>query len=148
MALFASEKDRKKIINKYTTVLQCNVCNAVYTELLNVGTWECRYHPGTYDYDKDEWTCCGEKLHNPSNYNDVGRYFTWNQSFSPVKAFTNGCTPCDHKSIVSKVPYEDVNVESIAQLIPFMKPEVDKRNYTLKEGTPYLLRKKPFIPLP
>ena len=144
--LFSSNPEVKKVIKKYTNVFECTRCNAIFTEISNVGCWQCKYHPGVLDHDKKEWSCCGEKPHLVSNYDHFARYATWKDKFSPVPLYSIGCTPCDHLSYESQVKYEDIEVENIAQLIPFMKPPLTSRNYTLKEGSPYLLRKKPFIP--
>ncbi len=145
-SLFSSNPEIKKVIKKYTAVLECSRCNKIYTEISNVGCWQCKYHPGVLDHDKKEWTCCGEKAHLVSNYNSFARYGIWKDKFSPVPMYSIGCTPCDHLSYDSPLPYKDVNVENIAQLIPFMHPELTERNYSLKDRKPFLLRKKPFIP--
>ena len=146
MTLYSSNGEVNKIIKKYTKVLECEKCKAIYTELHNVGTWKCTYHPGYYDEYEEKWTCCGEKKHLVSKYDDFARYCTWKDKFSPVPLFSQGCTPCDHKSSLSDIPYKDVEVENIAQLIPFMKPVLTDRNYTLLDGKPMLIRECPKIP--
>lgn len=144
--LYSSNSEVKKVIKKYVKVLECDVCKAIYTELNSVGCWQCKYHPGRFDKRTQQWTCCGEKKHLYSNYDHFARYATWKDKFSPVPLFSSGCTPCDHKSTLSEIPYEDIDVENIAQLIPFMKPVLTDRNFIYVDSKPTLQRKKPLIP--
>tara|TARA_B100000902_G_C27224629_1_gene871503 strand:+ start:849 stop:1304 length:456 start_codon:yes stop_codon:yes gene_type:complete len=139
MSLYDSDEKVNQVIEAFTELHQCTHCNAYFTELANVGTWGCRYHPGKYNYEKDEYECCGEKPMNHSNYNNFAAFATWKHKYTP-RLFSLGCKRCDHRSPASKVPYKDIKCEKIAQLIPFMKPPLEKRNISKRDTS--LVRKE------
>lgn len=139
MSLYDSDEKVNQVIKAYTELHQCDHCKAYFTELANVGTWGCKYHPGKYNYEKDEYECCGEKPMNISNYDNFAAYTTWKHKYTP-RLFSLGCKRCDHRSSTSKVLYADVKYENIAQLCPYMKPPLDKRN--ISKSTQSLVRKE------
>lgn len=51
----------------------CLVCKEKFTLQKSLGRWQCGYHPGVFDYDKNGKTiatCCGE----PANYGGCRRH--------------------------------------------------------------------------
>ena len=64
----------------FVEVRQCKYCKTYFRELDNLGTWECRYHPGSINYDSDIpfYTCCGQKIttHPSSESNRTSVYGT------------------------------------------------------------------------
>lgn len=142
MPLYASDSVVKKKIKDYTKILQCMYCEKIFTELDNVGTWQCRYHPGKLDFQTQRYTCCGQKSHLNSNHDGWARYVTWNETFDRKPIQTLGCTPCDHQARNSDVEFQDVPIHEIAQLIPFMKPPLEQRNFSVSDE-PVLLRRCP-----
>ncbi len=139
MSLYDSDEKVNRVISEYTQVLQCERCQAVFTELANVGTWGCRYHPGKFNRKLQRYECCGEQPMCHSNYNQFAEYTTWKDRYTP-QLFSLGCKRCDHYSSKSKIEYEDVEYKKIAQLLPFMKPPLDERNISKASET--LLRQE------
>lgn len=143
MSLYDSDEKVKKVIKDFTDVHQCERCKKVFTEIANVGVWDCKYHPGKFNYDTLSYECCGEKATNFSNYDNFAAYATWKHKFNPT-IFSLGCKRCDHTSSKSKVPYEDVKYDDIAQLIPYMKPSCIARQISKEKKT--FIRKEFYTP--
>lgn len=78
----------------------CGRCGVKFTELTNMGRWECKYHPGHEEPAKTysrkltsggwepvrygKWTCCGKQL------------------------YQEGCTACDHSKAAHGIHPNDV----------------------------------------
>ncbi len=60
MSLYASKKAIEITIRLFTELHECKNCHKFFTEMENVGCWDCRYHPGKFDYNTGKYTCCGE----------------------------------------------------------------------------------------
>lgn len=72
-----------------------------------MGTWQCRFHPGTYDIDKG-YSCCGRKV----------REIKYNRTYVLLGAQEEnprepkGCTPCD-----CGTDLEPIHIDTIAEYI-------------------------------
>tara|TARA_B100001094_G_scaffold17594_2_gene15177 strand:+ start:52604 stop:53404 length:801 start_codon:yes stop_codon:yes gene_type:complete len=99
----------------------CQTCNKYYQEINNIGTWNCKYHCGTYNADykgtkfpKYSYECCGAS---PVAYNDDG---SRNPYFNP--GLMNGCTAKDcsahHKyfSDIDRIYEKDFPAELLQEL--------------------------------
>ena len=57
-----SDDKVQEAIRLFTYVQVCSKCNKYFCELDNLGTHQCRYHPGEFDPATGRMTCCQEKL--------------------------------------------------------------------------------------
>jgi len=84
---------REKAIKQFSAMTRqtCTRCFVVYDDIDNVGRWQCRFHPGSYD-TVCGYTCCGRRNTSP-------RTSRWGRlGYEPerVVRLHTGCTPCDH----------------------------------------------------
>ena len=115
-----SDDKVQEAIRLFTYVQVCSKCNKYFCELDNLGTHQCRYHPGVFDPATGRMTCCGEKLNGNTGSLFVNRYL--NTGFGPrPQAFSLGCKGCDCVGSSDFVPYKDIDIRDIASLLPFMK---------------------------
>jgi hypothetical protein len=131
MSLYASKKAIEITIRLFTELHECQSCGKFFTEMENVGCWDCWYHPGEYDYDTDKWTCCGNKYSRPMfHHRGYGHMMTWTakDKYNHVPPLTKGCCRRDCQSIKkTAIPTDVLPVNDIATLIPYMQRKVDKR---------------------
>ena len=155
MSLYASKKAVEITIRLFTELHECAECGRFFTELENVGCWECKYHPGKYDVLTDSYTCCGNKYMRPAfNYRGYGHLMTFGvmDRWNHMAPLNNGCCKRDCKS-KKKTPIPDdvLPVEDIASLLPYMEMPLDKRPGLKKaplrlervQTRPYALWSKP-----
>lgn len=125
--LYSSRTAQEKLIKVFMQLHQCYRCKKYFTELKNLGSWQCeaRYHPGKFDYNKMAYTCCGEKrLENRGDFHTADRFMTWEKRerlmIPPI--LSTGCQRCDCITRgKNPVPSDEVNVHQIASLIPAME---------------------------
>lgn len=147
MSLYSSREDVKQVIEDYTGLQQCRYCNKYFCKLDNIGMWSCKYHPG--EIKNGRYTCCGEKRIRPNAYNQYAahsHYISWGpqNKFDYLPQYSSGCTRRDCvPRHTNKSQTEDVNVEDIASLIPFMKPSLTERPGLVKEPL-RLIASQPF----
>jgi ribosomal protein L37AE/L43A len=145
--LYSSKAQVKKLIEVFIQIHQCGECNRFYTEIENIGSWKCRYHPGKYDYDLRKWTCCGESYkHYYSEVASFDAHLTWSkkQTLQVPELTSNGCMRCDCVSIYNNlIPKQTIVVDDIASIIPYMQhygsPLEDRPG--LKTGKPLTIRR-------
>jgi len=85
----------------------CPRCDNYYQPLSSMGTWQCKYHPGTYDVDTG-FSCCGKKVRE-INYNPT--YVMLGAREEYIRD-PKGCTPCD-----CGTDLKPIHIESIAQYV-------------------------------
>ena len=131
MSLYADKEEVKKTILRYTQLHECSQCGKYFTEMENIGCWKCKYHPGEYDHDLERYTCCGETYKRPKfHYKGYGHLMTWGvkDRWNHMKPVSDGCTRCDCKTNEpNEVEYKDVQLNDIAQLIPYMEINIRDR---------------------
>ena len=155
MSLYASKKAVELTIRLFTDVHECNYCNRFFTEMENIGCWQCKYHPGKFDHKTETWTCCGEKYNRPAfNYRSYNHLMVWNTKdrWNYLPPFSEGCTrrDCEPK-LKTPIPKDIISLEDIATLIPYMERPVNERpglkkgplRFVRKEKRPYDLWVKP-----
>ena len=120
----------------------------------SVGCWDCKYHPGKFNYLDLTYDCCGETFKEPAfHYGAFGHYTTWKpkDQWNHIPALSEGC--CRRDCIPKAkclIPEEDIPVEDIATLVPFMERKVHYRlglkknplRLVRQEERPYCLWKK------
>ena len=155
MSLYASKKAVEMTINLFTQLHECSVCGNFFTELENIGCWDCKYHPGEFDYAMGCYTCCGEKPKEPNfHFRSFGHLMTWKTKdrWNHMKLLSDGCCRCDcTPKVDNSVPREVMMVDDIATLIPYMKRDIKYRpglkkgplRIERKEDRPYALWEKP-----
>ena len=155
MSLYASRKAVESTISLFTDLQECIVCGKYFTELENVGCWDCLYHPGKYDPHLECYTCCGESHKRPAfHYRQYGHIMTWGKKdkWNHIKSISDGCCRCDCRAKKkSPIPKDTVPLEDIATLLPFMNRKIEDRpglkkgplRLERKESRPYVLWKKP-----
>lgn len=155
MSLYASKKAVEMTINVFTQLHECSACGRYFTELENIGCWDCKYHPGEFDYTMGCYTCCGDSPKEPSfHYRSFNHLMTWKgkDKWNRLKLLSDGCCRCDCKPKVDNaVPTDVMMVDDIATLIPFMKRDIKLRpglkkgplRIERKEDRPYALWEKP-----
>lgn len=79
-----------------TTQKRCRVCNIFYTDVENMGTWNCTVHMGYVDADTERWTCCN-RMRN-----------------------AGGCRRCDHVADGDPSPLSRVSV--VPAFVPLSPP--------------------------
>ena len=131
MSLYDNKERVEQIITDFTELHECSTCGNYFTEIENIGCWNCKYHPGEYDPDTETYSCCGEKYRRPAfGYKGYGHIMTWGvkDRWDHIKPLSSGCTACDCRSKdKNSVPYKDIDVSSIAQLIPYMTQDIRDR---------------------
>jgi len=155
MSLYASKKAIEITIKLFTDLHECTECGKYFTELENVGCWDCKYHPGVYDYDLECYTCCGERYKRPFfHHASYGHIMAWNTKdrWNHMRPLNNGCC---RRDCVSKektpIPKKVLPVEDIATLIPYMERNIEDRpglkrgplRFERQETRPYALWKIP-----
>jgi hypothetical protein len=149
MSLYASKKAIEITIKLFTDLHECSNCGSFFTELENVGCWECKYHPGVYDNKLDCYTCCGQKMRRPAfNHRGYGHFMTWGSKdkWNRALEMPEGCCRRDCQSKKeTPIPDDVLPVDDIATLIPYMVKKVDTRP-GLKRGPLRLERqeKRPY----
>ena len=142
MSLYASKRAIEVTIELFTTVHQCKHCNKWFTELENVGCWDCLYHPGKFNHASGQYDCCGAKPLRPAYNYSYGHLMTWapKDRWNHMTPISEGCTRRDCISkIDTPIPTNFLKVDDIATLIPRMKrPLKDRRG--LKKGPLRLVR--------
>lgn len=145
MSLYASKKVIESTINLFTELHECRFCSRYYTHMESVGCWDCRYHPGEFDYDTLSYTCCEEKMRETKfNMRGYNSFLTWKgkDRFDVVPPLSQGCMRCDclpkDKTLI---PDDDIAVDDIATLIPYMERPLDKRP-GLRKNPLRLIRKE------
>jgi len=143
MSLYASKKAIEITIKLFTELHECESCGKFFTELENVGCWDCKYHPGEYDNVRDCYTCCGETRTRPAFHHvQYGHLMTWptRDRWNHIQELSDGCC---RKDCMPKrdtpIPKDVLTVEDIATLIPYMERPIEKRA-GLKKGPLRLLR--------
>jgi hypothetical protein len=122
--LYSSNVQVRRVLKVFLQVHECKVCGRFFTEIENLGSWRCTYHPGEWDYVRRKWTCCGEterKNIGPNGY--LGRYYQWNpqERLNMPGPHSKGCMRCDCVSkYKNPVPQKAVALEDIACIIPQM----------------------------
>ena len=154
MSLYASKKAVELTIRLFTDVHECQHCGRFFTEMENIGCWECKYHPGKYDHVLEKWTCCGETYRRPSfNYRSYGHLMVWNtkDKWNHIKPYSDGCTRRDCQSKrKTPIPSGTLPLDDIATLIPYMERPVNERpglkrgplRFVRSETRPYHIWKK------
>lgn len=147
--LYSSNTQVRRVLKVFLQVHECKVCGRFFTEIENLGSWKCTYHPGTWDYVKRRWTCCLEterKNIGPTSY--LGRYYPMNpkEKLNMPGPHSNGCCRCDCVSkYKNPVPQQAVALEDIASIIPQMsahgKP-LQERNGIEKGRKPKIVRQE------
>ncbi len=133
MSLYADKVAVKNTISNFCEIRRCVNCNNYFCELENVGMWKCMYHPGNFDATSGVWSCCGEKVRQPvhvNTYGSVGNSFTWDvhDRFYMREPYSKGCKRRDCvPSKCSGLPKNEILIETIASLIPYMKPTLEAR---------------------
>ena len=131
MSLYASKKVIESTINLFTELHECSNCSRYFTHMESVGCWDCRYHPGEFDYTTMQYTCCGEKMRDvPYQHSTYSHLMTWKgkDRYDYIPALSAGCCRRDclpkEKSLI---PNEDISVDDIATLIPYMERNLQER---------------------
>ena len=147
--LYSSNVQVRRVLKVFLQVHECKVCGRFFTEIENLGSWKCTYHPGTWDYVKRHWTCCKERERmniGPTSY--LGRYYQMNplERLNMPEPHSKGCMRCDCVSkYKNPVPQNAVALEDIASIIPQMsahgKP-LQERNGIEKGRKPKIVRKE------
>ncbi len=149
MSLYANAASVKKTIEEYCDVRQCRHCRRYYSEIANVGTWACKYHPGEYDRLEECYTCCGERKRTPNMtnmYSGWSSQVLWSGSnmHEGMSLFSAGCKGRDCQPMADlSLPKDVIFVEDIATLVPYMDPPIKKRPGFCKAPL-RLLRVEPF----
>lgn len=138
--LYSSKSAQQKLIKVFMQLHQCVNCREYFTELKNIGGWECKskYHPGKWDYNRMAYTCCGEKAtRNYGDHSALDHYMHWNRRerllIPPI--LSSGCTRCDCVSTgKNPIPQGEILVHNIASMIPAM----EKYGRKLKERPGFL----------
>lgn len=155
MSLYASRKAVESTISLFTQLQECTQCGNFFTELENVGCWDCMYHPGKYDYQLECYTCCGKGYMRPLfHHGAYGHLMTWGRKdqWNHMKNISEGCCRCDCVAKTkSPIPQDVVPLDDIATLLPFMKRKIEERpglkkgplRFERREERPYVLWKKP-----
>ena len=65
---------------------RCRVCDIFFTDVQNMGTWNCSTHAGAVDAESGRWTCCNRLRH------------------------AGGCRRCDHVADGDPAPLGHVTV--------------------------------------
>lgn len=120
--LYSSNAQIQRVFKVFLQLHQCKVCDRFFTEFDNVGSWKCCYHPGTYDYNTRQYTCCGETSRKMfGDYPTLGNVMPWNadERLNIPDLHTKGCCACDCVSKYRNVlPQEKVLLKEIACIIP------------------------------
>lgn len=131
MSLYASKKVIESTINLFTELHECRFCQRYFTHMESVGCWDCKYHPGKFNYDTLTYSCCGEKMREARfQHMTYNRYLTWKgkDRFDYIPNLSQGCCRRDclpkDKTLI---PDETIAVDDIATLIPYMERPLDKR---------------------
>lgn len=155
MSLYASKKAIEITIRLFTELHECSSCGKFFTEMENVGCWDCWYHPGEYDHYNDKWTCCGDTYNRPMfHHRGYGHLMTWTKKdqYNHVPALSRGCCRRDCQSKKkTAIPKDVLPVNDIATLIPYMQRPIDTRpglkkaplRLERKETRPYSLWDEP-----
>lgn len=149
MSLYANQALVKKTIELFCEVRQCTQCRRYFCELENVGMWQCPYHPGEFNADTGRWSCCGEKRRRPhltSEYYNHSPLMTWGprNKWQQLKPYSDGCKMRDCiPDRDSGLHPEEITIDGIASLVPYMKPPVKERP-GLKKNPLRLIRQEPF----
>jgi hypothetical protein len=155
MSLYASKKAIEITIKLFTDLHECSKCGNFFTEIENVGCWDCKYHPGKYDHKLDCWTCCGQGMRRPAfHHRGYGHLMTWSgkDKWNHGQEMPDGCCRRDCQSKKNTpIPNDVLPVEDIATLIPYMEKQLDSRpglkrgplRLERQEKRPYILWKKP-----
>tara|TARA_Y100000389_G_scaffold110532_1_gene107627 strand:+ start:19585 stop:20061 length:477 start_codon:yes stop_codon:yes gene_type:complete len=136
MSLYASKQAVEITMQLFTTVHQCKYCSKWFTELENVGCWDCIYHPGKFDHVTERYECCGAKRRRPLFNYSYGHMMTWKSKdrWNHMTQISEGCTRRDCMSKEdTPIPKHCVKVDDIATLIPYMKRPLKDRP-GLKKG--------------
>lgn len=145
MSLYASKKAVEITIRLFTDVHECKNCGRFFTELENIGCWECKYHPGKFDHKTETWTCCGEKYRRAAfHHRSYNHLMVWKTKdrWDSIQPYSAGCTRKDCETKVeTPIPKNVINVEDIATLIPYMQRPVNERP-GLKKGPLRFVRKE------
>ena len=121
MSLYASKQAVEITMQLFTTVHQCKYCSKWFTELENVGCWDCMYHPGKFDHVTERYECCGAKRRRPLFNYSYGHMMTWKSKdrWNHMTQISEGCTRRDCMSKEdTPIPKHCVKVDDIATLIP------------------------------
>ena len=109
----------------------CLNCGKPYIELYEIGSWNCKYHTGTYNrisdgvkWPKYSWECCGIS---DVAYLDDGRR---NPRFCPT--YVHGCTAKDHSAIQNEFTVSDNITES--EFPDILLKELDRDIRKIKSG--------------
>jgi hypothetical protein len=145
--LYSSNTQVRRVMKVFLQVHQCKVCDRFFTEMENLGSWRCTYHPGKWDYVKRHWTCCKEKeRQNVGDNSYLCRYYAMNpkERLNMPGPHSDGCMACDCVSrYKNPVPQKEVALEDIACIIPQLgvhgKP-LEKRNGLERGRKPRIVR--------
>ena len=131
MSLYASKKAIEITIRLFTELHECKNCQKFFTEMENVGCWDCRYHPGKFDYNTGKYTCCGEPYRRPMfHHRSYGHLMTWGKKdqYNVTPALSSGCCRRDCVSMKeTAIPKDVLPVADIATLIPYMNRKIEDR---------------------
>lgn len=120
--LYSSNSQVRRVMKVFLQIHQCRVCERYFSEMENLGSWSCKYHPGEWDYVRRRWTCCGQtERKNIGDHSHLSRYMHWNpaERINFPDPHSKGCQRCDCVSIYKNpVPQESVALEDIACVIP------------------------------
>lgn len=147
--LYSSNSQVRRVVKVFLQVHQCRICNRFFTEMENLGSFRCKYHPGEWDYVKRRYTCCGEtERKNVGDTSYLGRYYQWNpkEKLNMPSPHSAGCMRCDCVSkYKNPVPQKEVALEDIACIIPQMgshgKP-LEERPGLVKGRKPTIIRQE------
>jgi hypothetical protein len=90
---------RRRALEMTSLRRRCRRCEALYVDGANTGTWHCRQHPATAEYDPQRraWSCCNRRwVGEPLDRSGASQ--------------VNGCERADHcaESARSYDDYDDV----------------------------------------
>lgn len=149
MSLYANQTLVKKTIELFCELRQCKHCDRYFCELENVGMWTCSYHPGEFNADTGRWSCCGEKRRRPhlnNPYTSFSAHMHWGpqNQHQQLPPWSTGCKRRDCTPVQdSGLDKEEIQVEGIASLVPYMNPPIKERP-GFKKKPLRLIRNEPF----
>lgn len=149
-SLYSSNAQVRRVLQVFLQMHQCKLCGRYFTEMENLGSWSCKYHPGEFNMLTRKWTCCGETERiTRSRYAGFEDQMVWSKHQQLPPVHTQGCC---RRDCISKyknpIPQEEVLLEEVACIIPQMKEhgsDLEKRP-GLVRGAKVRIERKESLP--
>jgi hypothetical protein len=139
--LYSSNEQVKRVTKCFLQLHQCITCARYFTEMENLGSWRCRYHPGEWNHNRREYTCCGEKERQDyGDYAGITRFMAFNpkEALNIPPLHSQGCCRRDCESThKNPIPQDRVALGDVACVIPSIAEHGKKL-----EERPWLVRGK------